>query len=307
MTEHPDWRARFLQQHDLPQAFLSQAQTWFDPLAKAVKSHVARANALLIVGINGCQGSGKSTLANYLVESLRESHHIDAIQLSLDDFYLPRADRQKLGIDVHPLLATRGVPGTHDIAMLTATLRQLGETHHFPIRLPRFDKASDDRQPRDRWPVIDSKPDVIVVEGWCLGALPQPVDELQTPVNELERRQDPEGLWREYVNTALAEFHSVYQCIDLWIMLQAPSFDCVFEWRLEQERKLQQTRPRGSNIMNEAELAQFIQHYQRLTEACLRDMPSRVDYLYKLDALRNITAVRPSKAWMEKESERYHR
>src|SRR4026208_2618132 len=70
----------------------------------------------LIVGINGAQGSGKSTLCKCL-EVLLVEHQQRGVTVSLDDLYLTRAERLEAAMDHHPLFATRGVPGTHDIAL----------------------------------------------------------------------------------------------------------------------------------------------------------------------------------------------
>jgi D-glycerate 3-kinase len=114
------------------------------------------------------------------------------------------------------------------------------------------------------------------------------------PVNELESKEDAQGRWRRYVNAALErDYLPLYRRVDWWVMLQAPSFACVKRWRLEQEQKLaSKTAGRGEGLMNAAQLSRFIQHYQRLTETCLAQLPPRVDYLYQLDAQRQVTASR---------------
>ena len=239
-----------------------------------------------MVAVNGSQGSGKSTLCDYLREYLENQHQLATLSLSLDDFYLTSPQRRQLAIDVHPLLATRGVPGIHDMGLLQRTLEALlgGE----PVRIPRFDKAVDDRVPDSEWQSVAAGTRVILLEGWCLGATAQSVDDLAEPVNELERREDGDGRWRNYVNTILSErFSAVYQRVDQWVMLQAPSFDCVYRWRLEQEQKLGKVSD-GEGVMDSGQVARFIQHYQRLTEHCLKTLPDRVNHLYRLDEGRTV-------------------
>ncbi|MFC1579232.1 hypothetical protein ACFL3Y_02465 [Pseudomonadota bacterium] len=130
-----------------------------------------------------------------------------------------------------------------------------------------------------------------VTWGWCLGARPQAAAELAEAVNALERDEDPDGRWRGYVNAALSrDFPALYERVNYWVMLQAPSFDCVYRWRLEQEHKLaNSTRGHSKGVMTDGEVARFIQFYQRLTEHCLASLPARVDYLYTLDSRRQIT------------------
>src|SRR6187402_352808 len=82
---------------------------------------IAHASSPFILGISGLQGSGKSTLAASLIEAAKERGW-SAVSLSLDDVYLTRAEREALGRQVHPLLRTRGVPGTHDLTLLASTL-----------------------------------------------------------------------------------------------------------------------------------------------------------------------------------------
>jgi D-glycerate 3-kinase len=295
MPEHAasDWRATLLERHQLDSAYLDTARTWFDPLASTLAAFQQAAGRPVLVALNGCQGSGKTTLCDYLCTALAADHALVAVALSLDDFYLTHIERQTLASTVHPLLATRGVPGTHDMDLLQQTLEQLlHQSDAERVAIPRFDKALDDRRPRAAWDVIDETAHVILLEGWCLGAGPEPGAALINPVNSLERDEDPAGLWRDYINEALAnEFAPLYALVDQWIMLHAPSFDCVFEWRREQESKLAATLPpeQADGLMGDDTLRRFIQHFERLTRQCLRELPARVNHLFSLDHERRIT------------------
>jgi D-glycerate 3-kinase len=295
MTEQSrDWQQGLLERHGLEASYLAHAQKWFDPLVELLATHQKRAPGPLLVAINGSQGSGKTTLSDYLRCALEANFGLRTVTLSLDDVYHTRAARERLAVKVHPLLITRGVPGTHDMALLQHTLDLLLDGgRREPVPVPRFDKAADDRLPRSRWDVAEPGTRVVLLEGWCLGAVPQTEAELEQPVNELERDEDPDGRWRRYVNLALArEFEPLYQRVSEWVMLCAPDFDCVYRWRLEQERKLAQAAGAGSaqHIMDEAGIARFIQFFQRLTSHCLQTLPARVDHLYQLDRERNIVA-----------------
>lgn len=289
------WQAEFLRRHALERDYLLHAQQWFDPLASALAAHQHGASEPLLVAVNGCQASGKTTLCAYLCERLAADHSLRAITLSLDDFYLTRAEREALAADVHPLLRTRGVPATHDMALLGSTLDALlASQDTAPVAVPRFDKATDDRRPCRDWGEVTGPVDIVLLEGWCLGARPQGAALLARPVNKLELEEDPDGRWRGHVNAALArDFPALYQRVDYWVMLQAPSFAAVYAWRLEQEQKLRDaTDGAGQGLMSEAEIARFIQLYQRLTEHCLATLPAQVDYLYTLDSGRRISACR---------------
>ena len=290
------WQEAFLERHQLGAAYLGYAQKWFSPLADALAAHQTGAGKVVLIGINGSQGSGKTTLCDYLCAVLAARHDLAAVALSLDDFYHTRAERQRLARKVHPLLATRGVPGTHDSGLLQHTLDQLLIAgRHDPVAIPRFDKAQDERRPRSDWDAAGPEVCIVLLEGWCLGATAVPEQELAIPVNALEREQDAEGCWRGYVNMALArEFEPLYQRIDRWVMLQAPSFDCVYQWRLEQERKLAADAPATATnrVMDSAGIEHFIQYFQRLTQQCLAQLPARVDYLYELDRDRAVVSAR---------------
>lgn len=281
--------------HGLGENYLANAREWFIPVARAIAAHQNGANRPILVGVNGSQGSGKTTLADFLCCCLEADFGLPSVSLSLDDVYLTRADRQRLGESVHPLLATRGVPGTHDIPLLLHTLQTLLDPGKaVGSRLPRFDKSIDDRAPADTWPTVTEAPAVVLLEGWCLGAEPEAPGDLIEPINALERDEDANGLWRSYVNDCLAQqFPAVYAPVDQWLMLQAPSFDCVFRWRREQEEKLAAQRGGMTDeMMDEPALARFVAHFERLTRHCLATLPERVDHLLVLDEQRAIVGAR---------------
>ena len=244
----------------------------------------------LVVGICGAQGSGKSTLAAGLKARL-EGEGARVALLSLDDLYLSRAARARLAAQVHPLLATRGVPGTHDVALGMEVLDALRSGRE--TALPRFDKASDDPVVRVDWPGVIGPVDVVLFEGWCIGAVTQPVADLVAPVNVLERERDAQGVWRGYVNAQLeGPYRGLFGRIDRLVLLAAPGFDVVQAWRTQQEHDLscmlELEGRTGTKVMTDDEIAQFIQHFERLTRYILREMPNRADLVLPLDAERRL-------------------
>ena len=242
-----------------------------------------------VLGLCGPQGSGKSTAARIIRRMLVEQGHACAA-LSIDDLCLTRAERQDLARRVHPLLATRGPPGTHDndLGLKTfAALARAGDT-----RLPSFDKGADDRASLEDWPFVRTPVDCLIFEGWCVGAKPQPVGDLLEPVNALERQEDAEGIWRTYVNDQLAgPYQKLFAPIDLLVQLRAPAFEQVLAWRGQQEADLKAAGG-GPAAMNKAQLTRFIQHYERLTRWIDREMPGRADAVVDLDADRNVNHLR---------------
>ena len=287
----------FLGRHQLPESYLSMAESAFSPLIDEFNTQYQVNQKTYIIGINGCQGSGKSTLADYLCTVVAEKYHLATVALSLDDFYLTKAKRIELSRKIHPLLAQRGVPGTHDINLAIDTINSLASGNKTLIT--RFDKSMDDRVPEANSETITGHIGLIVIEGWCFGAKPQAPNSLIEPVNHLERSEDPDGVYRDYVNTALAtQYPQLFELADSTAMLRAPSFKTVFEWRLEQEQKLieklrpTKTDPASVSTMSDQEIRRFIQNFQRITEHCLEEMPTRVDHLFQLNAARQIVDYR---------------
>lgn len=243
----------------------------------------------LIVGICGAQGSGKTTLARALVAALC-AEGVRAAALSLDDLYLTRADRAELARTVHPLLATRGVPGTHDVRLGLSIFSALATTG--PVALPRFDKARDDRAPEAEWHLAPRGCEVLVFEGWCVGARPQGPAELVDPVNDLERVEDADGRWRRHVNDCLGgAYQELFARIDALVLLAAPSFDVVAGWRLQQETELAAQNGEGGTFMDAAAVARFVQYYERLTRHILTEMPPRVDLLARFGPEREVLSL----------------
>ena len=239
-----------------------------------------------VIGLCGAQGSGKSTLAAAMQRTLVADGARAAV-LSIDDLYLTRAERVALAHEVHPLLATRGVPGTHDIGLGLALFAALDNGQR--VRLPRFDKAADDRVPESDWPIVEQPLDVLIFEGWCVGARPQADAALARPVNTLEATEDRDGIWRRHANAALAgRYRQLFARIERLILLAAPSFAVVRRWRGEQEAALRAERPDGAALQDAAALDRFIQHYERLTRHILDDMPGYADLVLRLDDDRKV-------------------
>lgn len=283
---------QFVVQNQLPASYSAVIEQYFAPLAEAIISHHNSAKRPFVIGIHGAQGSGKTTLASVLVMLFKSFYQKSAVDISLDDFYLTKAARERLARTVHPLLMTRGVPGTHDVRLAVDTLRALTQ-HQGLVSVPRFNKATDDRFLQDKWTQLQTPLDVVVIEGWCLGASAQTDTQLQSPVNTLEADEDADATWRNYVNQQLKlNYPALFDCIDVWVMLKAPDFSCVFDWRMEQEDKLRMALAdevsRHSGVMNPQQMRRFIQHYQRISEHCMSSLPQKMDYLIELDQDRNI-------------------
>ncbi|KSB89508.1 kinase [Caulobacter vibrioides] len=283
----PAWLPEFMRAERLDVGFVDTFRILHRPLAERLAA-AARTHGRpgFVAGLSGPQGAGKLTLVAAIARLLADAGLKVAV-LSLDDLYLTRAERRALARDVHPLLATRGPPGTHDVALGLSMLDALaGEG---ATALPRFDKAADDRAPRRDWPVFDGPADVVLLEGWCLGARPQGHEALASPVNALERDEDRDGAWRGFIDAALAgSYRALFERIDWLAVLTAPDFATVRAWRREQEAKLQaRLSARGERGgLDPAALERFLDHYERLTAWCAQDLPNRADLHVALDAGR---------------------
>ena len=255
------------------------SSAWLDaylPLTQWISER--KKNEPYLLMINGAQGSGKTTATELLKIIFEQHYNYQVATLSIDDFYLSRRQRQLLADHVHPLLATRGVPGTHDIHLLASVLDDL--KHRRDTVVPVFSKAEDDLLPADQWQAITSDVDIIILEGWCVGAKSQ--SNIDQACNALEANEDTDSIWRRYVNTQLQELYEpVYQLADTLVMLRAPDFNCVFDWRVLQEEKLRRRYP--DKGMNPEELIRFIHHYERLTQHMLSTMPTYADWIYYLN------------------------
>ena len=288
------WIEAWLKRERLPETYRATIDNALVPMAGAIARRVRHSDQLVIVGLCGSQGSGKSTAAGVLCELLRLDG-LPAVAISIDDFYLPRAQREELARSVHPLLRTRGVPGTHDVELAQAVIDSLASTD--PVPLPSFNKAIDDRRPRNQWPLFQGPARVVILEGWCVGAMPQPAAQLVEPVNALERDEDPDGAWRGYVNAQLAgKYRALFDRLSPLVLLQAPSFEVVYGWRLEQEHKLRERLESegadASGVLSDTGIARFVSYYERLTRHILAEMPQRADHVISLDAQRHAQWLR---------------
>ncbi len=273
MTSHADMQNEALAGHLLDQ----------------YAGRIARSRRPYILGLSGLQGSGKSTLAR-VMKAAAETRGWPTEVLSLDDFYYARSDREALARDVHPLLRSRGVPGTHEIELLMSVLAALPQaSDKLPVSHPRFDKGRDTRLPPSRWPRTTRPPKLVIVEGWALGIRPQLQSALTRPINELERAEDPDGSWRHWVNKQLRGYQPLWRKFDALIVLQAPGWEIVRRWRGEQEQELQARH--APLVMDEAALQRFLAHFERLSRHALATLPALADTVVEYDEERHVTGL----------------
>lgn len=246
----------------------------------------ARPDRPPLVGIAGAQGSGKTTLARVAADRL------GGAAFSLDDVYLTKAERAALATQAHPLFAVRGPPGTHDLDLADRTVAALrAATDDSTTRLPAFDKLADERAPESAWPAFRGRPAAILIDGWCLGAVGEAPAALAAPINALERDEDPNAIWRSYADQALSgRYAALFAGFDAILFLAAPSFDTVLDWRCEQEAGLLGIAPADLPAARRAELARFIQHFERITRHMLAGGLAAT-VTVRLDAHRGVVAI----------------
>ncbi|UTW47082.1 hypothetical protein [Bacterioplanoides sp. SCSIO 12839] len=284
----------------MPQAWQQQIQSCWLPLASHLAALATRYQEQhqkpAILGIHGGQGSGKSTLCNALAEVYKVAFNWKVAVISIDDLYLTKAQRQQLALDVHPLLTTRGVPGTHDVQAGLTLFEQLRSLNNQKLlSFPSFDKIADDRSSTDQWHSITGPVDLILFEGWCVGCKAGTVAELQQAINTLEQTEDPDGQWRHWVNQQLREaYQDWFAQIDYLLMLKVPGMGAVQQWRTQQEADNEKAS-KSQGGMNPAQIQRFIQHYQRLTERALNDMPGYADLVLELNEQHQVAAIRYAK------------
>ncbi|MCR9094843.1 MAG: kinase [bacterium] len=220
------------------------------------------------VGLGGGQGAGKSTLGR-LIEAACAEVALRAVVIGLDDFYRTRAEREAMAAEMHPLFETRGPPGTHDVTALGLALEALGEPG--PVDLPRFDKGLDDRTEGTR---VEGPFDLVLLEGWCVGAQAAGIDCGAPAINDLERDRDPDGRWRAEVDVRLArDYEPLWDRLDELVFLQVPDLGAVRRWRLEQESSLPEARRLDRDAVD-----RFVEFYERITLSMLEETPRRADW-----------------------------
>ena len=262
------------------------------PISFWIEKKYKKKGKTLFIGISGGQGSGKTTITKILKIILKNFFKRETLIFSIDDFYKTLKDRQKMSSTIHPLFKTRGVPGTHDINLIKNFLNLIKKRNFKKLKLPRFDKSTDNRLKRKYWHDIKKKPEIIILEGWCVGAKPQSSSILNKPINSLEKNEDKNLVWRKYVNNKLkSEYKNFFSLIDYFIFMKIPNFKMVFKWRFLQEIKLKKKSYQKKTIMSYKEIKRFIMFYQRITLQMIKDLSKSASIIMLLKKNHEIKKV----------------
>ncbi len=251
------------------------------------------------VGLAGGQGTGKTTTSSIIKIILEKNFKLKVFKISIDDFYKTRKERIALSKKVHPMLLTRGVPGTHDINMMLDFFKKSKAKKFKKLKLPNFNKAIDDRFPKNKWNKINRRPDIVIFEGWCVGARAETNNTLKKSINSMEKAKDQKHIWRKYVNQQLqTKYKKLYSQLNCMIYLKAKNFSLLQKWRLKHERKLWlKTKKKGVHkIMSKRDVINFMQTYQRITQNMFKNTPKYASIIVNLNSNHQIkTAVYKSK------------
>ena len=249
----------------------------------------------LMIGLAGGQGSGKTTISSILTLILKKYFKLKVFKVSIDDFYKTRKDRKLLSKKKHPLLMTRGVPGTHDIDLMLKFFKKINSKSFKNITVPKFNKAIDDRCKKSLWYKLKFKPDVVIFEGWCVGAKAQTNKQLKNPINSLERVHDQDIKWRSHVNNQLkTKYKTLFKQLDGLLYLKAQNFNILRKWRLKQERKLwiQTKNKKNLKIMSSGDIINFMQTYQRITQQMFKDSVKSSSIIMSLNSNHQIQTMK---------------
>ena len=262
---------------------IGKLKTFYLPLSEWIYSIYQKDKKTKIIGLSGGQGAGKSTITSILKFILKKQYGLNLCIFSIDDFYKTKIERAKMSKSIHPLFLTRGVPGTHDLKLLNKVIQNLKKKNFKTVLVPKFDKSSDDRFKKTKWQKIRTAPQIIILEGWCVGAIHQKKTELIKPINNIEKKYDTKLIWRNKVNNLLKkEYKKLFDKIDRLVYLKAPDFNHIFKWRLLQEQKLKLTS-KNKKIMSKSQVKSFIMFYERITRHMMKNFSTISDLTIFLD------------------------
>ena len=279
-------KEKFKNKEKMIKSFLIPISFW---IAKKVEKKKP-----FILGLSGGQGSGKTTISSIISIILNKYFKLNVFKISIDDFYKTRKKRLELSKKVHPLLMVRGVPGTHDINIMLDFFKRIKEKKFKSIKLPRFNKATDDRYNKKLWYSVKRRPDVIIFEGWCVGAKAEQNYSLKTPINSLEKLKDQKQIWRRFVNKQLkSKYKKLYDQLNCLLFIKVKNFSLLRQWRIKQEKKLSLKSKRSNKlkIMSDKEIINFMQTYQRITQNMFKSVPKYASIILNLNSNQQIKSV----------------
>ena len=277
---------KFKNKEKMIKSFLVPVSFWIANKASKKKPY--------ILGLAGGQGTGKTTISSIISIILRKYFKLNVFTISIDDFYKTRKERLLLSQKIHPSLMIRGVPGTHDINIMLNFFKRVKSKKFRKLKLPKFNKAIDDRYKKKLWYSISKRPDIIIFEGWCVGARAEKNSTLKKAINSLEKIDDKKLTWRKFVNHQLkSKYKKLYSKLNCLLFLKANNFSLLQQWRLKQEKKLWLKNKKSSNnkIMNKKDVIKFMQTYQRVTQNMFKYAPKYSSIILNLNSNHQIKFI----------------
>ena len=277
---------KFKNQEKMIRSFLVPISFWIAKKASKRKPYV--------VGLAGGQGTGKTTISSILSIILIKYFKLNVFVISIDDFYKTRKERFLLSKKVHSSLLTRGAPGTHDINIMLDFFKKAKNKKFKPLKLPKFNKAIDDRYKKKLWYSIKKRPDIIIFEGWCVGAKAEKNNTLNKAINFLEKMDDKKLIWRKFVNQQLKlKYKKLYGQLNCLLFLKANNFGLLQKWRMMQEKKLWFKNKKSTNnkVMSKKNVIKFMQTYQRITQNMFKYTPNYASIILNLNSNHQIKSV----------------
>jgi len=243
------------------------------PIYVALKEIFQKKQNTTFLGIAGVNGSGKTTLTQFL-STLLQSESYNVVQFSMDDLYPTKEVRLKRAETIHPSLKTRLMYDNVQVQRIFQGLKRW----EGPLDIPQFDKAVDDRAPKEKWRRVLEKPDFVIAEGVFTFAKPITDTNLSTA--------------DKFLNSQVRELEVSYEFIDFKLTLLTESIKNVIQYRQQQEIELQKTR--GKTVgMSPQEVEAFIRYFypyiERYTAPQVND--PRIDLVFTLDLNRKIIRI----------------
>ncbi len=221
------------------------------PFFSLLENYINAVNNPIIIGFSGLPGSGKSTLG-FWIDSVARELFLDIRVISLDDFYLP-GQEMDIAMDGNPWNVPRGFPGSHSLDLLNHSLDTFLKTGI--LTCPTFDKSlRDGKGDRSGW--CESKPKVLILEGWFVGCEPSSdlyrTDDLAEDEFNLSLSQSEKD-YRILVQESLIEYSKIWKKFDKIWHLKSTQFNNTILWKSQQEDemiKLKGSGLKGNNLTN---------------------------------------------------------
>ena len=262
------------------------------PMSFWIEKEYQKKERTLFLGLSGGQGSGKTTITGILKIILKKYFKRKIKTVSIDDFYKTLRERKNMSKKIHPLFKTRGVPGTHDTSSIKNFFIKIKKKKFKKFKIPKFAKNLDDRLKKKYWYNVNERPEIVILEGWCVGAKSQSQSLIKKPINDLEKSEDKQMIWRKHVNHKLKnDYKKIFSKIDHFIFIKIPNFKVVFKWRFLQESKLRKNSYLNNKTMSYNEIKRFIMFYERITLQMIKDLSKSASMLMMLKKNQEVKKI----------------